>query len=452
MKKLTVFLAALLTVTGLNSIPVHIDAAQTDILSVEQTQDKALIQAQLDEKLRWYEEDWEDTLDDAGRTQDQLDDASEADDDIRRFRNYLATDDYKNMRLEIDDPDNIETALGFLYLEGYVNPIEYIVLSETHDTYKILTYFNDDKVVKRYYEYILAFYPQNIASPEDKIDLIENTQNLIQKTEAGIKQQRTALEGEKDQLRVDVYKAYTDYITALKSMDNASKNLQAAQKTYENYEKKYSLGVVSKTELMDAQLQRDTAEIDSQGAQRNAQSAEFALKSLIGMDMSQILNIDRDFEPVEIDKISSVKLIENMEKDNINLFIYNETVVKPAVARFDIAQTQTSKKSDLYKDLEDEKNKAELEFAQMKDKLKTAIISQVRGIKTTQRAIEDNVRKLEIMERQKELLKLQVDQGLATDLDLMKLENGYNTLNTAIENMKYVKAYQWYMLQHTILY
>ena len=450
MVKLKKVMGVILLAAILFPVSQAVNYAQEDILTLDKAISSAYDYSLINDKQDYLQKDWDEQLNKAKGQLNGLDKLIEVDDKIRKAKKYLEEEDFRSMRIDVVREDFVD----FLLIYGYIDYMESILIKAdliADDDFKYVDLFNDDQVLKKYYEFQLKYLPQELSG-ESRIDMLSVQESSVSQVEAVIKQGKAKFEAEKEKLRMDVVKAYTDLITAQKSLNNAKNNVEESQKVANKYENLLNRGMISSLEYKEAGTELESKKNELRKAERELDKYTTVLNVLTGRDENSSITIDDKIKVVESMDLSYSSLQEQLEKENINLFVLRETVVDPSAARYKTACEELKPEDKLYKEIQDEKDKAELQYSQTSDKYKEAVIQQVRAIRSTQNSSMDLQMNIELMEQKIALVKSQIKAGYATDLDLLKLQNSCNSLKTSLENLKYVLDYQWQNLQYTIHY
>lgn len=418
------------------------------VINLDNLKQKALTYYQFDEKVKYLEDDWKKQLENEEVKESSLSKIIETDDNLRKARQYISTDDYKSMRDDLD----VDEAANFLIIKGYLSMQDYIKIKILNDNERILMFFNDDHLVKEYYEYKLNYLPSNYIEAENRINMIQTTKMGIDQLENSIKQQKAQLDAEKAKLGIDISKAYTDYIIAQKSIENAKNNLSAAKKVYYNEEAKYKAGLISKLEYTEAKFEMQKNENEYNKAIRNIEKVKTVIETLTGIIIDESVLLDTNIELNNINEINANKLIQKYEKENETLNILMETSVNPAISLFDITKKEVGTEDKLYQEAKGSMEKAQIEYEQYKSKMVAAIRQQISSIRMTISNISYIRNNLKVIECEKSLAYARREVGMATDLDILRLENTYNTQKTSLYNLECLINYQWDSLQYLIIY
>ena len=427
--------------------------AQTGGLTIDDAVKSAYNYSLINEKIKLMQKEWDERLNSAKNQVNGIEKLMEMDDKIKKIKKYLDEEDYRSMRTDIVKDEFID----YLFINAYIkNYIDYIAIKSEFENSPayinyVENYYNNNEIVKKYYEYQLEYLPDNLPD-KDRINMLSAKESSVSQVEAVIKQEKVKLEAQKEKLRMDVVKTYTDLIMAQKSLDNAKNNVEESQKVADKYKSLLDHGMVSQLDYKEVQTELENKKNELTKAERLFDKYKTNLNILMGKDESNDITIDQSISAAEVPDISYSSLQEQLEKENINLYVLRETVVDPAVERFKIAGEELKPEDDLYKDIQDEKDKAEIEYAQTLDKYKTAVIQQIRAIRDTQNTSIELQGEITLMDQRISLLKSQIKAGFATDLDLLKLQNAYNTMKTNMDNLKYALDYQWQNLQYTVHY
>lgn len=452
MAKKKKLISVILVIAVLILAPPAANCAQAENLTIEAAVNSSYNYSLIDEKIKLMQKEWTDRLNSSKSQVNGIDKLIELDDKIIKIKKYLDEENYRSMRIDIVRDDFAD----FLLMYGHINYMEALIIKAgliESDAYKKYTeeFYNNDQIIREYYEFQLKYMPDNLPD-KDRINMLSAKESSVSQVEALIKQEKVKLEAQTEKLRMDVVKTYTDLIMGQKSLDNARNNEEESQKVADKYKNLLDHGMISSLDYKEAQTELENKKNEVMKAERVFDKYKTNLNILMGKDENNNITIDQNISAAEVPDISYSSLQEQLEKENINLYVLRETVVDPAVARFKIAGEELKPEDDLYKDIQDEKDKAEMEYAQTLDKYKTAVIQQIRAIRDTQNTSIELQGEIALMDQRISLLKSQIKAGFATDLDLLKLQNAYNTLKTNMDNLKYALDYQWQNLQYTVHY
>lgn len=452
MEKIKKLASIFLLIAVLILAPPGINYAQSDILTLDVAVNSAYSDSLIDEKTKLMQKEWDDRLNSAKNQVNGIEKLMELDNKIKNIKKYLEEEDYRSMRLDLVQEDFAD----FLLLYGYIDYMELLIIKAElieNDAYKnyVEHYYNNNEVLKKYYEFQLNYLPDNLPE-EDRINMLSAKESSTTQVAAVIKQEKAKLEADKEKLRMDVVKTYSDLIMAQKSLDNAKNNVEESQRVVDKYKNLLDHGMISTLEYDGAVAELASKKNEFIKAERVVNKHKTVLNVLMGRAENSPVTIDENIKIIDKVDVSYNDLQEQLEKENINLFVLRDTVVNPAAAKYKIACEELKPEDELYKDIQDEKDKAEMEYAQTLDRYKTAVIQQIRSIRSTQNSSIELQGEINLMDQRISLLKSQIKAGMATDLDLLRLQNTYNTLKTNLENLKYALDYQWQNLQYTIHY
>ena len=423
--------------------------AQEDILTLDKAISDAYDYSLINEKQNLLQRDWDEQLNRSKGQVTGINQLIELDDDIRKAKEYLESEDYRSMRIDIVREDSID----FLLMYGYISYMDYLLIKGgfTENDLPIMAIFNDDEILKKYYEFQLKYMPEALPS-KSRIDMLSAQASSVTQMEALIKQEKAKLEAEKAKLRIDVVKAYTDLIIADKHLNNARNNEDETRKVVTRYSNLHRHGMISSLEYKEAEAELENKKNARIKAERELDKCKTILRALTGRDENTSIVVDDTIKTTEELDISFISLKGQLERENINLFVLRETMVGPSTVRFEIASKELKPEDKLYKEIQDEKDKAEMEYFQVYDKYKEAVIQQIRAIRKTQSSAMEIQRNMDLIEQKITLVKAQIEAGFATDLDLLRLQNTFNSLKTDFDNLRYVLEYQQQNLQYTVHY
>lgn len=424
-------------------------AGAGEILTLDKAIDYADEYSRLGEMQEKLQRGWHDELEIAKGNANALGELIEVDDKVRKIKKYLDEEDYRSMRIDVVRED----AVDFLVLYGYITYLDYLLVKGglTEDDVPIMYIFNDDEILKKYYEFQLKYLPEALPE-ESRLELLTRGKTGAAQAEAAIKQEKVKLEAEREKLRIDVIKAYTDCIMAQKSLNNANNNLEETTKVTNKYKVLMNSGKISGIEYKKANAELESMKNESEKAERQFDKCKTILNVLTGRYINSSAPVDENIEINDKPYLSYSGLAKQMENENINLYLLRETRLNPALTRYEAACEELKPEDKLYKDIQDEKDRAEMEYRQASEQYKKALIQQIRSIRKTQAGMPELQRNIDLIDQKISLTEALMKAGQAAELDALKLQNSRNSLKTEYENLRYAIDYQWRNLQYVIHY
>lgn len=302
-----------------------------------------------------------------------------------------------------------------------------------------------------------------------------------------LKQQR---DFDVDTLTQKVTKAYNAIVTSQMKIDNAAKELEINNKLLNDQKLKFSLGIVTETNLKTTELQIQKAENDQKLSMNTLKDAQYNFKVLTGKDVTQYsLEQDITYEKLKIDgdldeyfdsviesylkyKSELIALEKDYYHDSDNKVTQDD--VTTAKNTSDSATAPTITDGETYEQYMEAYNKYESEKSAYKnalssrltylstklsmdqsdtslDETKKQLKETLKGLYTSILSEEDTInyekQNIELTNKQLSDAKLKYDLGLITQSDYDKLVasdeelnielrsaiDSYNTLKTEIE-------------------
>ncbi len=432
-----ILFTAMVPVYGLESTP----------LTLEQAKKAAVEYYGVNDKLQWYERDWKDKQQDMRQMLDFSDQILEIDDKLIKIKKYLDNDDYLSMRKDLKRDE----ALDYLLMRNRITVIEY-VFAKHDENEPVFYYYNDDEFLREYYRFQYDSLSGMKLSNKDRVDMLLSKDATRGQIDLLIKQQKAEIESENAKIEIDTYKAYTDIIIARQTLKNCEDKLEETQKLMNKYEEQYKLGMVSRIEYSEAQAELEAETNEYHRALRNLEKCNMTLKLTMGINANDPVNIVTNIELPEIGQLNSQEWMKKFESENIKLFAIIEGRVNLAREKYDIAAKELEKSDKLLVEIQEDLEKAEYEQETFYRAMETAIVQQLRGLRSTGIAKKELEKNVELMGLKIDLLESQHGAGYVSELEVLKVKNIYSTLITSLENLKYTEAYQWESLQYTVKY
>jgi len=224
-----------------------------------------------------------------------------------------------------------------------------------------------------------------------------------------------------EDIKYNATRAYYGVMSAKGALDAATDNLDNTKRSLEIVNKKYELGVVSKSDLIIAQLSLDEAVSTMENAQNTYQNAV--------MGLNLVMNYPLQTELVLTSPYSMAKFAAKVEED-IKAAFEKRLDVKSAqhgaqLAQLDIDATKIvyTPNTYVYRKKELVLKKAQKALESMKLSVEYGIRGKYNDISTNLRNIDLKKAKLEKAKEQLRLTELSYDAGYKTILDVRQARN-----------------------------
>jgi|GEM_PF-924325 len=224
-----------------------------------------------------------------------------------------------------------------------------------------------------------------------------------------------------EDIKYNATRAYYGVMSAKGALDAATDNLDNTKRSLEIVNKKYELGVVSKSDLIIAQLSLDEAVSTMENAQNTYQNAV--------MGLNLVMNYPLQTELVLTSPYSMAKFAAKVEED-IKAAFEKRLDVKSAqhgaqLAQLDIDATKIvyTPNTYVYRKKELALKKAQKALESMKLSVEYGIRGKYNDISTNLRNIDLKKAKLEKAKEQLRLTELSYDAGYKTILDVRQARN-----------------------------
>lgn len=125
---------------------------------------------------------------------------------------------------------------------------------------------------------------------------------LSEQAEVSLEREKLKNEYNIEDLKMNITKAYYMSLIASKNLDIAKNNLENTKRNEEIVNKKYELGVASKSDLLFAQIEVDEAKANLETAKTNKEKAFRSLNMVLDYDLDTQLNLTSEFQKVENEK------------------------------------------------------------------------------------------------------------------------------------------------------
>lgn len=253
-----------------------------------------------------------------------------------------------------------------------------------------------------------------------------------------IKNYKVNSEIEKQSITLSVVEYFADILKAEKQLALYDENIKLTEKELEIEKAKLEMGRISLTEYNSTKTEYENLSIDRNAKETEINSAYSALNQLIGcrdLDKKYTVSLDDiEYEPLgevdfESDKTrvaeSSQKIVEAKEKVEIEKYkvdAYTDLVTSSASSK----ESQKISYANSMRDLEDTKIQQKNSFTEL-----------YNSIITSENDYNKNIKQLETLKKQLELLKVKVTMGKATQLEVDKAEYEINSLKADVENSVY---------------
>ncbi|WXR62312.1 TolC family protein [Peptostreptococcaceae bacterium AGR-M142] len=122
---------------------------------------------------------------------------------------------------------------------------------------------------------------------------------LSEQAEVSLEREKLKNEYNIEDLKMNITKAYYMSLIASKNLDIAKNNLENTKRNEEIVNKKYELGVASKSDLLFAQIEVDEAKANLETAKTNKEKAFRSLNMVLDYDLDTQLNLTSEFQKVE---------------------------------------------------------------------------------------------------------------------------------------------------------
>ncbi|MZQ75897.1 MAG: TolC family protein [Peptoclostridium sp.] len=224
-----------------------------------------------------------------------------------------------------------------------------------------------------------------------------------------------------EDIKYNATRAYYGVMSAKGALDAATDNLDNTKRSLDIVKKKYELGVVSKSDLIIAQLSLDEAVSTMENAQNTYQNAV--------MGLNLVMNYPLQTELVLTSPYSMAKFAANVEED-IKAAFEKRLDVKSAqhgaqLAQLDLDATKVvyTPNTFVYRKKELALKKAQKALESMKLSVEYGIRGKYNDISTNLRNIDLKKAKLEKAKEQLRLTELSYDVGYKTILDVRQARN-----------------------------
>jgi len=224
-----------------------------------------------------------------------------------------------------------------------------------------------------------------------------------------------------EDIKYNATRAYYGVMSAKGALDAATDNLDNTKRSLEIVNKKYELGVVSKSDLIIAQLSLDEAVSTMENAQNTYQNAV--------MGLNLVMNYPLQTELVLTSPYSMAKFAAKVEED-IRAAFEKRLDVKSAqhgaqLAQLDLDATKIvyTPNTFVYRKKELALKKAQKALESMKLSVEYGIRGKYNDISTNLRNIDLKKAKLEKAKEQLRLTELSYDAGYKTILDVRQARN-----------------------------
>lgn len=224
-----------------------------------------------------------------------------------------------------------------------------------------------------------------------------------------------------EDIKYNTTRAYYGVMSAKGALDAATDNLDNAKRSLEIVKKKYELGVVSKSDLIIAQLSLDEAVSTMENAQNTYHNAV--------MGLNLVMNYPLQTELVLTSPYSMAKFAANVEED-IKAAFEKRLDVRSAQHGAQLAQLDFeankivyTPNTYVYRVKELALKKAQKALASMKLSVEYGIRGKFNDISTNLRNIDLKKAKLEKAKEQLRLTELSYDAGYKTILDVRQARN-----------------------------
>lgn len=224
-----------------------------------------------------------------------------------------------------------------------------------------------------------------------------------------------------EDIKYNTTRAYYGVMSAKGALDAATDNLDNTKRSLEIVKKKYELGVVSKSDLIIAQLSLDEAVSTMENAQNTYHNAV--------MGLNLVMNYPLQTELVLTSPYSMAKFAANVEED-IKAAFEKRLDVRSAQHGAQLAQLDFeankivyTPNTYVYRVKELALKKAQKALASMKLSVEYGIRGKFNDISTNLRNIDLKKAKLEKAKEQLRLTELSYDAGYKTILDVRQARN-----------------------------
>ena len=236
-----------------------------------------------------------------------------------------------------------------------------------------------------------------------------------------------------DQTAYSVFSRYVGVLTALDSYYYAEANLKNEQKKLSIARVSYSVGIISKYELEQAEIRFITTQQSKETALVDLNTAYISFNTLLGLNMNE--------RPLLTDKPAySVLVTDDVEKQIIRV-IDNNPQIWRAEKLIEIAEIQRdllpfNSGTDTFYNRALEVNKAQVSSAQAKEAVKQAVRTTYNNIIKMEEQYASAQEEIKAAENTLKLTKVRYEVGFATESEVIAAEvaliNAQNRLSSLV--------------------
>lgn len=270
----------------------------------------------------------------------------------------------------------------------------------------------------------------DIEGTEEGIYLSNNM--LTEQAEVSLKREKLKNEYNIEDLKMNITKAYYMSLIAGKNLDIADNNLENTKRNEEIVNKKYELGVASKSDLLFAQIEVDEAKSNLETAKKDKDKAFRSLNMALDYELDTKLNLTSEFQKVENER----DLEADLKKSYETRLDYIDSKNTAELARKDLETLDDRYAENTYKYRIAQGNTLRAEKAY--DAKEKAVEFDV---KNKYDAIDSEYRKIELakstVEKAKEALRLKelsYEAGMGTLLQVKEARNSFYKAELNLSN------------------
>jgi hypothetical protein len=240
-------------------------------------------------------------------------------------------------------------------------------------------------------------------------------------------------------LEIDVLEKYNDVINKEEAMLFKNQDLVTAKREYNQNEVKYNLGMITKNQLFEYEINVKNLEISITNLERNYSKALIEVNRLINYPISTELNL-------KIKADISVDEIEYDLNEIISKAIINSNTVRTANNNYLIKELEKTvinrysrfEKSDSYEDLEEEVINLLEEYEDSKITEEVNVYTDYYNLLNNQADVEIAKLNLELSKKALDIEKIKLDNEMSTYLVYKKAVDDYRSLYNELDNKQLV--------------
>lgn len=272
----------------------------------------------------------------------------------------------------------------------------------------------------------------NINLPIEGTDESVYLSNNMLREQAEISLEREQLKNKYniEDLKMNITKAYYMSLIASKNLDIAKNNLENTKRNEEIVNKKYELGVASKSDLLFSQIEVDEAKSNLETAKKDKDKAFRALNMSLDYDLDTKVNLTSEFQKVETKR----DLKKDIEKSYETRLDYIDLKNTSELARKDLDLMKYRYPENTYKYRISKGNtlRAEKAFEAKKKAVEFDIKNKFDVIDSESRKIELAKSTVEKAKEALRLKELSYEAGMGT---LLQVKEARNSLYKAELNL-----------------